>query len=102
MSGESLIWVILLFSLSILNYMVLWLNTRKKTPLWLCGIIIGILGPLIAFISGSIFIKMTNSDGGSSQGAAYEATFIGLVIVANGILYLIIGVTLKIKDFIAK
>lgn len=98
MLGESLIWVVLLFCLSILNYMTLWLNTRKKMPLWLCGVIIGISGPVIAFVYGSIL----NSYGGSSQGAAYEAAFIGLVIVTNGILYLIIGITLKIKDFIVK
>ena len=71
-------------------------------PLWGSGLIIGILGPIIALISGSIFLKIDHSMGGEGFGAAYSAAFIGFVIVGNGILYLIVGLAIVITNFIRK
>ncbi|MGP6149633.1 ABC transporter permease [Priestia flexa] len=93
MSGDGEIWSVLLLSLIVLY-------KKGKMPLWGSGLIIGILGPIIAFISGYVFVKVDHSMGGDGVGAAFGAAFIGIVIVINGILYFIIGIIFVIKDFI--
>ncbi|MFS0824680.1 ABC transporter permease [Bacillus sp. 1P02SD] len=100
MSGDGAIWGVLLMSLFLLNFFAINFYKKGKMPLWGSGLIIGILGPIIAFISGSVFVKVDHSMGGDGVGAAFGAAFIGLIIVGNGILYFIIGIILVIKNFI--
>lgn len=102
MSGDGLIWLVLILALLVLNFAAINFNQRNKMPFWLSGIIIGVLGPIIAFISGSIFVNLDHNSGGTGEGAGFGAAFIGLVIVANGIIYLIIGIAAKIKSFLAQ
>lgn len=102
MSGDGLTWSVLLSSLIVLNVSAILLYRKGKMPLWGSGLIIGILGPIIALITGSIFLKIDYSMGGDGFGAAYSAAFIGFVIVGNGILYLIVGVVKVIRKFIRK
>lgn len=49
------------------------------------ALIIGILGLIIAFISGSVFVKVDHSMDGDGVGAAFGAALIGIVIVSNGL-----------------
>ena len=102
MSGDGLTWSILISSLIVLNFSAVLLYRKGKIPLWGSGLIIGILGPIIALISGSIFLKIDHSMGGDGFGAAFSAAFIGFVIVGNGILYLIVGLAIVITNFIRK
>ncbi|NHC42731.1 ABC transporter permease [Bacillus sp. MM2020_1] len=102
MSGDGVIWSVLLTSLLVLNILAISLNKKNKMPLWGSGLIITILGPIIAFISGSIFVRLDKSMGGDGVGGAFGAAFIGLVIVGNGLLYLIIGIISKIKSILSK
>lgn len=102
MSGDGLTWSVLLSSLIVLNVSAILLYRKGKMPLWGSGLLIGILGPIIALITGSIFLKIDYSMGGDGFGAAYSAAFIGFVIVGNGILYLVIGIVLGIKNFIKR
>ncbi|MCF2647845.1 ABC transporter permease [Niallia sp. Sow4_A1] len=101
MSGDGLIWLVLIVALLILNFSAIYFNRRIKLPFWLSGIILGVFGPIIAFISGSLFVNLDHSSGGTGEGAGFGAAFIGLVIIANGISYLIIGIAAKIKSFLA-
>lgn len=98
-SGDGLIWAVLLVSLFVLNLTAITLYRKGKMPLWGSGLVIGMLGPIIAFISGSVFVEMDHSMGGDGVGGAFGAAFIGLVIAGNGILYFIIGIILMIKNF---
>ncbi|MEC1523909.1 ABC transporter permease [Neobacillus niacini] len=100
MSGDGAIWSILIASLLLLNFFAIHLYKKRKMPLWGSGLIIGILGPIIAFISGSALVKVDHSMGGDGVGAAFGAAFIGIIIVGNGILYFIIGIITGIKNFI--
>ncbi len=100
MSGDGLTWSVLLSSLIVLNVSAILLYRKGKMPLWGSGLIIGILGPIIALISGSIFLKIDHSMGGEGFGAAFSAAYIGFVIVGNGILYLIVGLVKVIRNFI--
>ncbi len=102
MSGDGLTWSVLLSSLIVLNVSAILLYKKGKMPLWGSGLLIVILGPIIALITGSIFLKIDYSMGGDGFGAAYSAAFIGFVIVGNGILYLVIGIVLGIKNFIKR
>ncbi|WP_214769574.1 MULTISPECIES: ABC transporter permease [unclassified Exiguobacterium] len=102
MSGDGLLWSVLLPSLIALNVSAILLYKKGKMPLWGSGLLIVILGPIIALITGSVFLKIDHSTGGYGFGAAYAAAFIGFVIVGNGILYLIIGLVLGIKNFIKR
>jgi len=102
MSGDGLTWSVLISSLIVLNLSAVLLYRKGKMPLWGSGLIIGILGPIIALISGSIFLKIDHSMGGEGFGAAYSAAFIGFVIVGNGILYLIVGLLIVITKFVRK
>lgn len=102
MSGDGLTWSVLLSSLIVLNVSAILLYRKGKMPLWGSGLIIGILRPIIALITVSIFLKIDYSMDGDGFGAAYSAAFIGFVIVGNGILYLVIGIVLGIKNFIKR
>ena len=102
MSGDGLVWSVLISSLIVLNLSAVLLYRKGKMPLWGSGLIIGVLGPIIALISGSIFLNIDHSMGGEGFGAAYSAAFIGFVIVGNGILYLIVGLAIVITNFIRK
>lgn len=102
MNGDLLIWIVLLASLLILNILAISLYTKNKMPLWGSGLIIGILGPIIAFISGSIFVSIDDSMEDEFVGGALAAAFIGLVIAGNGLIYLIIGIIIKIKSFLSQ
>lgn len=102
MSGDGLTWSVLISCLIVLNLSAVLLYRKGKMPLWRSGLIIGILGPIIALISGSIFFKIDHSMDGEGFDAAFSAAYIGFVIVFNGILYLVIGIVLVIKNFIQR
>ncbi|RFU66720.1 ABC transporter permease [Peribacillus glennii] len=99
MSGDGLIWLILLSVLLISNVAAIQLYKKNKLPLWLGGVGISILGPVIGFLSGSIFVKMAHNAGETGEGAALGAAFIGLVILGNGIIVFLIGIILAIVKF---
>lgn len=102
MSGDGLVWSVLISSLIVLNLSAVLLYRKGKMHLWGSGLIIGILGPIIALISGSIFLKIDHNMGGEGFGAAFSAAFIGFVIAGNGILYLIVGLLIVITKFVRK
>lgn len=45
-------------------------------------------------------MKYEHSQGATAEGAQIAAAFIGLIIVANGIIYFIVGITLKLIGFL--
>ncbi len=98
MGDGSLIYIILIGILIILNYLAIYLS--NKISLWISGIIIGFLGPVIAYTFGVILVKIEHSRGGTGEGAAYVAAIIGFIIIANGFIYFIIGLASKIKKYL--
>ncbi|PLT32775.1 ABC transporter permease [Bacillus sp. V5-8f] len=102
MNGDGLIWLILLSVLLFSNTASIQLHKKNKLPLWVGGVGIAILGPVIGFISGSIFVKMAHNAGDTGEGAALGAAFIGLVILGNGIIVFLIGVILAVVKFTRK
>ncbi|OCA85335.1 hypothetical protein A8F95_11755 [Bacillus wudalianchiensis] len=45
---------------------------------------------------------MSHSEGGISEGGAFAAAFICLIIVEDGVLYFLIGLVMKIAGFLKK
>ncbi|RHW43299.1 ABC transporter permease [Neobacillus notoginsengisoli] len=97
--GDFLIWIILITVLFIVNYMAISFYNKKNTSFLWSGLLICILGPVIGFITGSTFVSMDHSAGGTGEGGAIGAAFIGLIILGNGIIYLLVGISLLIGNF---
>lgn len=100
MNGDALFWLVLLFSLVVLNILPYTFKEKFNMPYWLSGILICLIGPLIASITGSVFIKMAHSAGSDGFGAGMAAALIGIVLVANGILYIIGGVIASVGNYV--
>ncbi|WP_052302343.1 hypothetical protein [Bacillus sp. SG-1] len=57
-----------------------------------------IFEPSIGFISGSVFVKINHSRDGNGTGGAIGGAFVGLVILGNGVFYIIIGMFIGVKN----
>ncbi|WP_251554271.1 ABC transporter permease [Neobacillus muris] len=93
---DGVIWLIILLLLTLINGGAIQLHIKKKLHFFWSGIIIGILGPLLAFSLGAVFVKL----GSTGEGGAIAAAFIGMIIVGNGIIYIIAGMVIKLVSWI--
>ncbi|MGE6260089.1 ABC transporter permease [Heyndrickxia sporothermodurans] len=88
--------------LLLINGLAIYLSNTKKLHFIGSGIIISVLGPILAFLIGAIFVKIDHKTGGTGEGAGFAAGFIGLIIIGNGIIYFLIGLFLKISSLTKK
>lgn len=102
MSGNGVFWLIILVLFLFFNGMAIYLNNTKKLHFIGSGLTISVLGPILAFLIGAIFVKVDHRMGGTGEGAGFEASFIGLIIVGNGIVYFLIGHVFKISSLTRK
>ncbi|WP_088071921.1 ABC transporter permease [Gottfriedia luciferensis] len=100
-SGDSLFYIILLILLFIINSRAIKQYRKKKSNLMLLGLLISILAPVIAILIGLIFVALDKGTGGDGVGGALATAALGWVIVLNGIIYIVIGIILKIKSMIS-
>ena len=77
-------------------YAIKW-HRSGSFALWASGVIIAILGVGLGFAVGGILIL-----GNAGQGGSIMAAFIGLVIVANGLIHFFVGLVLKIGKLFTK
>ena len=98
MSGDGFIWLILLLLILIFDGTAIYLHKNNKMPLWLSGIIMGILVPILGFTIGAIFLKIDRvvDPTGTHEGSAFAAAFIALVLLVNAIVFFVTGVFIKI------
>ncbi|WP_409304577.1 ABC transporter permease [Peribacillus sp. SCS-155] len=101
MSGDGLIWLVILVSLLLLNTMAIHFKESNKLNFIWSGIIIIVVAPLIAFTAGAIFLQIDKSSEGG-EGAGFGAAFIGLIIAGNGIIYVLIGLGSLIAELFRK
>lgn len=59
MSGDVLVWFILLLLILFFDGAVIHLHKINKMPLWISGIIMAILVPVLGFSIGAIFLKIS-------------------------------------------
>ncbi|WP_462405397.1 inner-membrane translocator [Gracilibacillus sp. Marseille-QA3620] len=83
------LFILILISLTIISFV---LFKKKKVNLMVSGIIIMLLGPVIGFSSGALFLHFYDwSSGGTGEGAGFGGAILGLVTIANGVLIFLIG-----------
>lgn len=83
------LFILILISLTIISFV---LFKKKKVNLMVSGIMIMLLGPVIGFSSGALFLHFYDwSSGGTGEGAGYGGAILGLVTIANGVLIFLIG-----------
>ncbi|WP_088068120.1 ABC transporter permease [Gottfriedia luciferensis] len=99
-SGDSLFYITIFILLFIINSSAIKQYRKKNSNLMLLGLLISILAPAIAFLIGIIFVKLDKGTRGDGVGGALASVALGWVIVLNGIIYIVIGFTLKIKSAI--
>jgi len=96
---DAVIWMILILLLILVNWAAVHLKTINKLHFVWSGLIIAILGPIMAFILGALFVHFDHSQGSTGEGGAIAAAFIGLILIGNGFIYFLIGFILKIFDY---
>ena len=99
MKGEivmTVLMVIFFFVLLVfLNILSFQLFKKSKINLILSGIILIMLAPVIGVSSGALFVRLNDLNSvGTGEGAGFGSTILGLITAANGILILLIGITL--------
>ena len=71
---------------------------KDKLPLWLSGIVIAVIGPILASIVGSLLVKLNVSQGSTAEGSQIAGAFIAIITIINGIIYFIVGVIQKVTE----
>lgn len=106
MSGDSIVWLIIILSILICDGIAVYLYRKKRFPLWVSAIIIALLVPVIVFsfvVLGIDYFKRTNTDPyNTGEGIAFAGGFIAIVLAFNAIVMFVIGVILSIYTFIKK
>lgn len=106
MSGDSIVWLIIILSILICDGIALYLYRKKRFPLWVSAIIIALLVPMIVYsfvVLGIDYFKRTNKDpDNTGEGIAFAGGFIAIVLAFNAIVMFVIGVILNIYTFIKK
>ena len=93
--------IILYFVVS--NGLALYLYRKKKIQLWISGIVMALLVPVIAysFISLDIYYSNKNTGDGYSD-ASFGIGTIAIILAFNAIAMFVLGVFLNIYIFIKK
>ena len=78
-------------------FIVKW-QKSEQFPLWCSGILLAVLGVGFGFAVGAILV----GPGNAGQGGAIMSAFVGLVIVANGLIYVFIGLLMVIGKLFTK
>ncbi|MDM5317274.1 hypothetical protein QUF49_14790 [Fictibacillus sp. b24] len=63
------------------------------------GIIICFLGPIVASTTGSFLLREAKSEGSDGFGAGIAGAIIALVIIANGVLYIIGSIVAGVERY---
>jgi hypothetical protein len=93
MKMESIIlWTYLLIIL-VLNYTAVKLHKNGQLKLYVSGLVVLVLAPIFAFITGALLLHYTDA----GQGAGYGGFFVGFVTLVNGMVIIIGSVVLSLR-----
>ncbi|WNB91758.1 inner-membrane translocator [Bacillus sp. NEB1478] len=87
-----ILWTYLLIIL-VLNYTAVKLHKSRQLRLYVSGLVILVLAPVFAFITGFLLLHYTDA----GEGAGYGGFFVGFVTFVNGIVILIGSMVLSLK-----
>jgi hypothetical protein len=80
------------------NIFIIKWHKSRKFPLWASGIILAIGGLGVGYISRIVLVELVNG----GQGGAIMAAFMGLVVIANGLIQFFVGFVLLIIKLFTK
>ncbi|MEQ6357313.1 hypothetical protein ABNX05_22110 [Lysinibacillus sp. M3] len=103
MNGDAIVWIVLLLSIVICDYLAAYLYKNKKIPIWASAIGMALLIPVIVGSFVFLGISYNNSvelePGDTGEGIAFAGGFMVLILAFNAIIMFVIGVILNIYTF---
>jgi hypothetical protein len=102
MDGDAIVWIILLLSIVICDYLASYLYKNKKIPLWASAIGMALLIPVIvgSFVYLGVSYSKTYEPDNTREGIAFAGGFMALILALNAIIIFVIGVILNIYTFV--
>ncbi|MGM0896602.1 MAG: inner-membrane translocator [Bacillota bacterium] len=79
------------------NIFIIKWHRSGKFPLWASGILLAVFGIGIGYAARFILVDI----GATGQGGAIMAVFIGLVVLANGVIHFVIGLVMALIKLVA-
>jgi len=100
MDGDAIVWIVLLLSIVICDYLASYLYKHKKFPLWASAIGMALLIPVIVGSFVYLGINYGLEPGDTGEGVAFAGGFMVLILAFNAIIMFVIGVILNIYTFV--
>ncbi|KGX91416.1 hypothetical protein N781_04825 [Pontibacillus halophilus JSM 076056 = DSM 19796] len=90
--------VVLLALLVTIDGLAVHFYKRNKVELWVYGILMMVLAPIVAFLMGYLFLELSRATNPESthEGAGYAGAFIFLCLLANAIVLCLTGILLRV------
>jgi hypothetical protein len=102
MNSGAVFGIVLTLSLFVFNYFPYTLREKYRVPYWVSGIIICLLGPLVAMGVGSYLGGEAHREGSDGFGAGLAGAIIALVLITNGALYIIGSMVSGIERYVTR
>ncbi|WP_138419706.1 inner-membrane translocator [Aquibacillus sediminis] len=85
----------------LLDGAAIYFHSTGKIALWLSGIVMGVLAPILGYSLGFVFLQLSRTFDPTSthEGAGYAGAFIVLGLLANAMIFFIIGIIIKIVHY---
>ena len=104
MNGDAIVWIVLLLSIVVCDYLAAYLYKKKKIPIWVSAIGMALLVPVIvgSFVYfGDSYNKYVGLEpGDTGEGVAFAGGFIALILGLHAIIVFVIGVIFNIYTFV--
>lgn len=104
MNGDAIVWIVLLLSIVICDYLAAYLYQKKKIPLWASAIGMALLVPVIvgSFVYlGVSYNKIVGLEpGDTGEGVAFAGGFLAVILGFHAIIVFVIGVIVNIYTFV--
>ncbi|MCY9547019.1 hypothetical protein [Lysinibacillus xylanilyticus] len=102
MDGDAIVWIVLLLSIVICDYLASYLYKNKKIPLWASAIGMALLIPVIvgSFVYLGVSYAKAFEPDNTREGIAFAGGFMALILALNAIIMFVIGVILNIYTFV--
>ncbi|MGE7696675.1 hypothetical protein ACQKNC_21695 [Lysinibacillus sp. NPDC094177] len=101
MNGDAIVWIVLLLSIVICDYLATYLYKTKKIPLWVSAIGMALLIPVIvgSFVYLGVSYAKAFEPDNTREGIAFAGGFMVVILALNAIIMFVIGVILNICTF---
>lgn len=106
MNGDAIVWIVLLLSIVICDFLAVYLYRKKKIPLWASAIGMALFVPVIVGSFVYLGVSYNNSvglePGDTGEGVAFAGGFLAVTLGLHAIIVFVIGVIINIYTFVKK